>query len=56
MLFSTGMRVSEISHLSVNDINLIDGTIRILGKGSKERIMCLTNESVLQLLTEYINT
>ena len=56
MLFSTGMRVSEISHLSVNDINLIDGTIRIFGKGSKERIMCLTNESVLKLLTEYINT
>lgn len=56
MLFSTGMRVSEISHLSVDDINLIDGTIRIFGKGSKERIMCLTNESVLKLLAEYINT
>lgn len=54
LLFSTGMRVSEISHLEINAINLLNGTIRILGKGSKERIMCLTNDSIINLLNEYI--
>lgn len=44
MLFSTGMRVSEVSHLKLADINFTDNTIRIFGKGSKERVMCISNE------------
>ena len=37
MLFSTGMRVSEVSHLKFADLDFTDNTIRIFGKGSKER-------------------
>ncbi len=36
LLFSTGMRVSEVSNLKTSAINLGDNTIRIFGKGSKE--------------------
>lgn len=43
LLFSTGMRVSEISNLKISAINFGDNTICIFGKGSKERIMCINN-------------
>ena len=44
LLFSTGMRVSEVSNLKISSVNLGDNTIRIFGKGSKERIMCISDE------------
>ncbi len=53
MLFSTGMRISELCSLKVNDVNLYDGTILIYGKGSKERRIQIGNESVIHILTEY---
>lgn len=43
LLFSTGMRVSELSKLKTSAVNLNDKTIRIVGKGSKERIMCISD-------------
>lgn len=39
MLYSTGIRVSEIINIKVNDISIIERSIRITGKGSKERIV-----------------
>lgn len=53
LLFSTGMRISELCSLKVNDVNLYDGTILIYGKGSKERRIQIGNESVINILTEY---
>lgn len=53
LLFSTGMRISELCSLKVNDVNLYDGTILIYGKGSKERRIHIGNESVIHILTEY---
>lgn len=44
LLFSTGMRVSEVSNLKLSAVNLGDNTIRIFGKGAKERIMCISND------------
>jgi integrase/recombinase XerD len=38
MLYSTGMRVSELTGLRISDLHLGSGCIRIMGKGSKERI------------------
>ncbi|MDO9334313.1 MAG: tyrosine-type recombinase/integrase [Dehalococcoidales bacterium] len=35
----TGLRISEIIGISLANINLIDGYIKVLGKGSKERIV-----------------
>jgi len=53
LLFSTGMRVSEISNLKVSDINLGDNTIRIFGKGSKERIMCIS-DNLSKTISDYL--
>jgi integrase/recombinase XerC len=39
LLYGTGMRVTELSDLNICDINLEDDTIKLLGKGSKERIV-----------------
>lgn len=53
LLFATGMRISELCSLKVSDINLYDGTILIYGKGDKERLIQIGNESVIHILTEY---
>lgn len=53
LLFATGIRISELCSLGINDINLYDGTIRIYGKGSKERIVQLGYNDVIQILAEY---
>ena len=56
MLFSTGMRISELCSLQVNDINLYEGIILIHGKGSKERRIQIGNDDVVNILTEYRKT
>lgn len=53
LLFATGIRISELCSLHVNDVNLQDGTILIYGKGSKERCMYIGNDKVLSALSEY---
>jgi integrase/recombinase XerD len=54
-LFSTGIRISELCSLKETDVNLHDGSILILGKGSKERLIQIGNTDVLQLLMKYKN-
>ncbi len=39
LLYATGLRVSELVHLSVNDVNLEVGYVRTKGKGARERIV-----------------
>ncbi len=39
LLYSTGMRVSEMVNLSKKDVNFENGTVRVKGKGRKERIL-----------------
>lgn len=39
LLYGTGIRVSELCNIKIKDIDLNNKTIRILGKGSKERIV-----------------
>jgi integrase/recombinase XerD len=53
MLFATGMRVSEICSLKTEDVNLDDGSIRIMGKGAKERVIQIGNKEVLAILKQY---
>ena len=53
LLFSTGIRVSELCHITTKEINLEDGELLIFGKGSKERMLQIGNEHVLAILQEY---
>lgn len=39
MLYATGCRVSEIANIKIDDINFNNNSIKIFGKGSKERIV-----------------
>ena len=39
LLYATGLRVSELVDLQINDIDISNKEIRVLGKGSKERIV-----------------
>lgn len=55
VLFTTGMRISELCSLNHKDINLYDGTILIYGKGDKERRIQICNENVIHVLREYQN-
>lgn len=56
LLFATGMRISELCSLKVNDVNLYDKNILIYGKGSKERRIQIGSEDVTHILEEYKNT
>ncbi len=53
LLFATGIRVSELCHLKNEDINLIEGHIKIYGKGAKERLIQIGNDDVINTLKEY---
>jgi integrase/recombinase XerD len=55
LLFATGMRVSELCQLQINDIDLTQGSIKIFGKGSKERIIQICQQETIQALQTYIN-
>ena len=55
LLFATGMRVSELCSLKNADVDLFARFIRIMGKGSKERIIQLTNDEVVAALIKYHN-
>ena len=52
-LFATGMRISELCSLRLQDVNLYEYTILIHGKGSKERMIQIGNASVIRTLQEY---
>lgn len=52
-LFSTGMRISELCNLKSSNVELHDATIRICGKGAKERMIQIGNKNVLSILKKY---
>lgn len=45
LLYATGLRVSELVRLGLVEISLNDGLVRVLGKGSKERIVPIGEEA-----------
>lgn len=55
MLFSTGLRVSELVKLSIEDINLETGEFTVIGKGRKARIVYLSPSSI-DWTRRYLNT
>ena len=54
LLYASGMRVSELVSLNTEDVNLDQGHVRCLGKGSKERILPLHEQSI-RAVRHYLN-
>ncbi len=52
-LFATGARVAEVCHLKLEDVDLAQGRIRILGKGSRERLLQLPEQDSRVALLDY---
>jgi integrase/recombinase XerD len=46
ILYATGMRVSELTHLPTHQVNLEGGYVLLYGKGSKERVVPLGSEAM----------
>ncbi len=55
LLWATGMRISELSNLNFGDLNLEENEIKVFGKGSKERIV-LVSDRAKGYLIQYINS
>lgn len=54
LLYGTGIRVSELCNIKLSDIDFNNKTIRIIGKGSKERLVCY-GDICKDIMNKYIN-
>jgi integrase/recombinase XerD len=52
-LYATGLRVSELVNLKVSEVSLQEGVVRVVGKGSKTRLVPL-GEEALDWITQYM--
>jgi integrase/recombinase XerC len=55
LLYSCGLRIEELVSLNVVDIDFLGGTLRVWGKGNKERIVP-AGEVCLSVVREYLKT
>ena len=53
MLYATGMRISELVNLKITDIDMNRSVIKVMGKGSKERLIPF-GESASEALFNYL--
>lgn len=53
LLFSTGVRISELCALTLRQVDLVSYKIIIYGKGSKERLIQIGNDDVKKVVSEY---
>ena len=53
LIYSAGLRVSEISGLNVTDIDIESGLAKVKGKGNKERLVLFGKEAAMRL-TQYL--
>lgn len=53
LLYSSGLRVSELSGLNIDDINIKEGLVKVRGKGKKERIVPVGSKAI-DALKSYI--
>ena len=55
LMFATGCRLSEIQKMNISDIDFITKSIKVLGKGNKERIVYFNDKAKLYL-NKYLKT
>ncbi|MBT7276460.1 MAG: site-specific tyrosine recombinase XerD [Woeseiaceae bacterium] len=55
LMYATGLRVSELITLKMSQVNFNQGVIRVVGKGNKERLVPIGEESV-KWLEDFIST
>lgn len=55
ILFSCGLRVSELVNLALNDLYLNEGFIKVRGKGNKERLVPISPKAVQELNNWFID-
>jgi site-specific recombinase XerD len=55
LLYGCALRVSELCGLNYSDIDLKNNIIRVMGKGSKERIVPIGSKSI-EVIKQYLNT
>ena len=55
VLFSCGLRVSELVSLHLSDLHLEEGYLRIVGKGDKERLVPISSRAIQELKYWYID-
>jgi integrase/recombinase XerD len=53
LMYATGLRVSELVGITATQVNLRQGVLRVIGKGGKERLVPLGDESA-HWLTRYV--
>ena len=56
LMFSTGIRVGELAAICLGDIDLDQKTVRIFGKGSRERQVFLPDDLLVELIRKYVKT
>ncbi|MCX5697969.1 MAG: tyrosine recombinase XerC [Candidatus Omnitrophica bacterium] len=52
--YSTGIRISELVALSLQDVDFISGVVKVMGKGKKERIVPI-GECALKAIRKYLD-
>ena len=53
LFYATGIRISELAKLKINNIDLQQATIKVMGKGNKERIVIISDTSI-KILIRYM--
>ena len=53
LLYSTGLRISELTSLKLENVSLEESLVKVMGKGSKERIVPL-NDIATEYMSKYI--
>lgn len=53
LLYATGIRVSELVNLQMHEIGMLQGVIRVTGKGGKERLVPM-GEAALDCISDYL--
>ena len=49
LMYSSGLRRSEVTGLCIKDVDYFNGLVKVFGKGSKERLVPVTDEALIAL-------